>query len=59
MSVRTIDMTPTWAGAVEIYLMALEDGTDTGKEMAREEIRRMAQMLDQINEEHKAQKDEG
>lgn len=43
---RYIDMTPTWAVAVEIYIAALENGTEKGKQAAREEIRRMARMLD-------------
>lgn len=45
---RTIKMDPpTWVYAVEIYILALENGTDKGKEAAKEEIRRMARMLDE------------
>jgi hypothetical protein len=43
---RTITMIPTWAQAVEIYMLALENGTEKGKQAARDEIRRMARMLD-------------
>lgn len=43
---RTIDMTPTWVFAVEIYIAALENGSEKGKQAAREELRRMAKMLD-------------
>lgn len=43
---RYIDMTPTWAAAVEIYIAAIEHGTDKGKDAAKAEFRRMARMLD-------------
>ena len=43
---RYIDITPTWTAAAEIYIAALENGTEKGKQAAREEIRRMARMLD-------------
>ncbi len=43
---RYIDMAPTWTVAVEIYIAALENGTEKGKHAAREEIRRMGRMLD-------------
>lgn len=43
---RTIDMTPTWAAAVEIYIAALENGTDKDRDAAKAEFRRMARMLD-------------
>jgi hypothetical protein len=46
--VKTIDMTPTWSGIVPILLAALENGTDTGKRMAREEITRMARVADEV-----------
>lgn len=45
---RTIDMTPTWVFAVEIYIAALENGSEKGKQAAREELRRMAKMLDAV-----------
>lgn len=44
---KTIKMQMTWADAVEIYMMALENGTDKGKDAARAEFRRMAKMLDE------------
>jgi hypothetical protein len=46
--VRTVDMTPTWAAAARIYIMALENGTGEGKQMAREEIERMGILLDSL-----------
>lgn len=54
---RTIKMGMTWAQAVEIYMLALENGNAEGKEMAKEELRRMAKLLDQIAEEQEAEKD--
>ena len=45
---RTIDMTPTWEAAVRIYLLVLEDGTDEGKDMAREELLRLARQYDAL-----------
>ena len=45
---RTIDMTPTWEAAVRIYLLVLEEGEDKGKEMAREELMRLARQYDAL-----------
>jgi hypothetical protein len=52
----TIDMTPTWAAAARIYIMALENGTGKGKQMARDEIERMGILLDSLLD---ARKDAG
>jgi hypothetical protein len=46
---RTIQMKMTWETAVEIYIAALENGTEKGKDAAREEFRHMARMLDAQN----------
>ena len=43
---RKIDVTLTWSEAVEIYMACLENGTEKGKEGAREELRRLAKMVD-------------
>ena len=43
---RKIDVTPTWSAAVEIYMVCLENGDEKGKEGAREELRRLARMVD-------------
>ena len=45
---RTIDMTPSWETAVRIYIMVLEDGEEKGKEMAREELMRLARNYDEL-----------
>ena len=42
----TIDCTPTWAAILPILLLALEEGGETGKRAAREEITRMAAIAD-------------
>jgi hypothetical protein len=48
---RTIDMTPTWPQAAQIIAAALENGTDKGREAARGELFRMANLLDQLQRE--------
>lgn len=45
---KHIDITPTWETAVHIYLMVLEDGTEEGKAMAREELLRLARTYDAL-----------
>ncbi len=44
-----IDLTPTWQGILPLLLAALEDGTDQGKQIAREELQRMAKAADAAN----------
>lgn len=56
MTSRLIDLTPTWKEAAAIIAAALENGTGTGKEMARAKLFRMAAILDDMNA---AQKTEG
>jgi hypothetical protein len=45
-AVEVIDITPTWAQAAEVYVVAMQDGTAEGKRLAAEEIRRMGRMID-------------
>ena len=47
-SVRFIDMTPTWRQAALIIAAALENGTGKGRDAARAELFRMADLLDQL-----------
>ena len=54
---QTIDLTPTWPEAANILLMVLENGNETGKANARKEIRRMAQILQSMIDESKAEKE--
>lgn len=42
----TIDITPTWKAAAQIIAAVLENGTEAGKDPARAELFRMAEMLD-------------
>ena len=53
---ETIDLTPTWAAVLPALLAVIEDGTDEGRKMAREELARMAQAADKYNELMKATK---
>ena len=41
-----INIAPSWSAAVRIYIAVLEDGTETGKKAAREELIRLAQQYD-------------
>lgn len=52
---RFIDVTPTWADLMPAFFQILENGTDTGKELARAELTRLAQMADRINAREKAE----
>jgi hypothetical protein len=47
-NMRTIDMTPTWETAVNIYLLVLEEGTEEGKATARDELLRLARNYDAL-----------
>jgi hypothetical protein len=46
---RTIDLTPTWAGVMPILLEAYEHGEPEGRKIAREELMRLAQSMDEVN----------
>jgi hypothetical protein len=43
---KSINLTPTWEGILPALLAVLEDGTETGKKLAREELKRMAKIAD-------------
>jgi len=43
---NTIDITPSWSQAAEILILALENGTEDGKKIARTELRNMARVAD-------------
>jgi|TARA_R100000084_G_C4551588_1_gene100342 hypothetical protein len=49
---QTIDLTPTWEGAVKIYMAVLENeqATFEGKKAAREELVRLARIVDNMKE---------
>lgn len=42
---KTIDITPTWPETVRIIAALMESGTDTGKQAAFEELKRMADVM--------------
>lgn len=44
----TIDMTPTWEQTAGMLAMIFENGTEEGKQMAKEELLRMGQLLDEL-----------
>ena len=48
---ETIDITPSWAYVVSIYLLVLDnpDASASGRLNAKEEIMRLARMVDKIN----------
>jgi len=48
-------MTPTWEAAMRtyIYILESEDATERGKEIAKEELMRLARDVDKINKENK------
>lgn len=48
-----VDLTPTWKAAMPILIAALQDGTPTGKRLAREELMDLADRLDRLNIEPK------
>lgn len=45
----SIQLTPTWRGLLPAFIAVLESGTDEGKRLAREELRRMAEAADYWN----------
>jgi hypothetical protein len=42
----SVDLTPTWQASMEILIMVMENGTPEGKEIAKAELRDVAQRLD-------------
>jgi len=50
---ETIDLTPTWKSAVKIYIAVLqnENASYEGKQVAEEELLRLAQIVDDSRKE--------
>ena len=46
--VDTVDITPTWTSIMPAIIAVLEDGTEEGKKMAREELMELAKNADGI-----------
>ena len=55
--IESIDMTPSWKGIMPAIIAMLEDGTDTGKTIAKAELMRMADILDRMIEISKKAED--
>lgn len=55
---RTIDLTPTWPEAARIIAAALENGTGQGRDAARSELFRMAQIIEHLTGQLKAAEDD-
>lgn len=53
---KTIDITPTWEAAVQIYLMVLAnpDASFEARRGAQDELLRLGRIVDSIIEERKA-----
>lgn len=49
-----LDLTPSWHAAMQILIIALEDGTQEGKKHARAELMDLADKVDTINGELRA-----
>ena len=50
---KTIDLTPTWAGVLRLFLEGYENGTPKGRAIALEELGRMAALADLYVREQK------
>ena len=48
---KTIDMTPTWSTAMDIIIMVMESGGDEGKALAKQELRDIGKMLDELKQQ--------
>ena len=42
----TVDITPTWSGLLPYMMAVLEDGTHEGKEIVKENFKKMATAAD-------------
>lgn len=51
-----VDLTPTWRGILPALIMVLENGSNEGRDLAKDELRRMAHAADQWNEHCNATK---
>ena len=48
MTQNVIDMTPSWAVAIDLLILALESGDSEGRQMAKQELRNLGSQLDAI-----------
>lgn len=47
---KKVDVTPSWSTAMDILILMLESGDDEGKALAKQELRDIGKMLDEIKE---------
>jgi hypothetical protein len=50
MNTNVIDITPSWAVAMDFLIITLESGDSEGRELARQELRNIARQLDAMQE---------
>jgi len=48
MNTNVIDVTPSWAVAMDLIILALESGDSDGRELAKQELRNLARQLDSM-----------
>ena len=53
MKQETINICPSWRGMANTCIMLLEVGTEDAKQVAKQEIRRMGDILDEQLDEEK------
>jgi|18_taG_2_1085343.scaffolds.fasta_scaffold190231_1 hypothetical protein len=49
----TMDLTPSWETVVEFYIEWLQRGTEKQKQLAKDDLRKLAKTVDEYNEELK------
>jgi len=52
-TLTTVDLTPSFEGAVSICILLLESGDASGKKAARDELRKYGRMLDALKRKQK------
>jgi len=52
---ETINVAPDWRAAMQIYILVLENGNETGKAAARADLLELAVKLDKMNEAEEPQ----
>lgn len=51
---RTVDVTPSWSAMMPALISMLIDGTPEAKNIAIEELARLARLMDQVIAQNKA-----
>ncbi len=50
-AIKTINLTPTWSGIMPGIIQVLENGSEEGRKIAREELMSLAKQVDELNKE--------